>query len=275
MNTEAIVPLARRSALALFIVVSVVPYAWFAVTAFKTPVEITAVPPTLWPSWTLEAFRSALVDHALLRYVANSIVVALSTTLATLAIAAPAGYALARLPLPGRQLLLALSLAAAMFPQVATAGPIWQILRSVGLLNTLPGLVAPHVSLTLPLAIWLLASFFRELPASLEDAAFVDGCGRVAVLRWIVAPLAAPAVFTVAILVFINSWNEFFFALLVLSDPSRQTLPLGIALFPGQFTMPWGEIAAASLVATLPLVALVLVLQRRIVAGLVAGALKS
>jgi multiple sugar transport system permease protein len=274
LASDTSIALLRRATILLFVVTSLLPYVWFAAASFKTPVEIISVPPRLWPSWTLDAFRSALVGHGLLRYVWNSVLVAGATTLITLAVAAPAGYALARLRFGGRRALLALSLAAAMFPQVATAGPIWQLLRAVGLLNTLPGLVLPHVSLSLPLAVWLLASFFRELPVDLEEAALVDGCSRIAVLRRVVAPLAAPGVFTAAILVFINSWNEFFFALLVLSDPTRQTLPLGIALFPGQFTMPWGEIAAASLAATLPLVALVLLLQRRIVSGLVAGALK-
>ena len=253
---------------------SLAPYLWFVSTSLKTPVEITSVPPRFWPSGTLAAYRSALVDHGLARYMANSLVVAVATTATTLIIASPAGYALARLPVAGRSAILALCLAAAMFPQVAIAGPVWRILRLLGLLNTLPGLVLPHVSLTLPLAVWLTASFFKDLPADLEEAARVDGCSRLAAFRRVILPLAAPGVFTAAILVFIHSWNEFFFALLVLSDPSKQTLPVGIALFPGQYTMPWGEIAAASLLATLPLIVLVLPLQRRIVHGLVAGAIK-
>jgi trehalose/maltose transport system permease protein len=256
------------------IVWSVLPYLWFVVTSLKTPVEITSVPPRFWPSGTLDAYRSAIVDHGLARYMGNSFIVAGATTAATLLIAVPAGYALARLAVPGRRLLLGLSLTAAMFPQIAIAGPVWRILRAIGLLNHLGGLVLPHVSLTLPLAIWLCASFFRDLPADLEEAAMIDGCSRLAALRRVILPLAAPGTFTAAILVFIHSWNEFFFALLVLSDPAKQTLPLGIALFSGQYTMPWGEIAAASLCATLPLIVLVLALERRIVAGLVAGAIK-
>ena len=256
------------------LVLSLTPYVWFVTTSLKTPVEITSVPPRFWPSGTLAAYRSALVDHGLARYMMNSLGVAAATTVIALLAAAPAGYALARLPVAGRRVALGASLAAAMFPQIAIAGPVWRILRAAGLLNTLPGLVLPHVSLTLPLAIWLLASFFRDLPADLEEAAMIDGCTRAGALRRVIVPLAAPGLFTAAILVFIHSWNEFFFALLVLSDPAKQTLPLGIALFPGQYTMPWGEIAAASLLATLPLIALVLSLQRRIVHGLVAGAIK-
>ena len=258
----------------LAVVWSLAPYAWFISTSLKSPVEITSVPPRFWPSGTLDAYRSALLDHGLGRYLWNSFVVAVSTTAVALAVASPAAYALARLSFPGRGGILALCLAAAMFPQVAIAGEVWRILRSLGLLNTRAGLVLPHVSVTLPLAIWLIASFFRELPPDLEEAAMVDGASRLTALRRVIAPLAAPGVFTAAILVFIQSWNEFFFALLVLSDPAKQTLPVGIALFPGQYTMPWGEIAAASLAATLPLVALVLALQRRIVHGLMAGAIK-
>jgi multiple sugar transport system permease protein len=256
------------------LVVSLTPYVWFVATSLKSPVEITSVPPRFWPSGTLSAYRSAIVHHGLARYMANSVLVAGATTVIALLVASPAGYALARLSMVGRRLVLGACLAAAMFPQVAIAGPVWRILRALGLLNTLPGLVFPHVSLTLPLAIWLLASFFRDLPADLEEAAMIDGCSRTGALRRVVLPLAAPGMFTAAILVFIHSWNEFFFALLVLSDPAKQTLPVGIALFPGQYTMPWGEIAAASLLATLPLIALVLSLQRRIVHGLVAGAIK-
>jgi multiple sugar transport system permease protein len=132
----------------------------------------------------------------------------------------------------------------------------------------------PYVALTLPLAIWILASFFKELPPELEDAARVDGCGTWGTLFRITLPLATPGIFTAAILILIYAWNEFFFALLILTQPEQQTLPVGIALFQGEFTMPWGELAAASVVATLPLIAVVLLCQRWIVSGLSAGAVK-
>jgi multiple sugar transport system permease protein len=256
------------------VVISLGPFLWFAATSLKTPIEITSVPPRVWPSGTLEPYLSAIGEHGLGRYVRNSAIVAGATTVVSLALAALAAYALARLRVPGRRFLLLAVLAASMFPQVAIAGPVWQVLRALGLLNTHPGLVIPYVSLTLPLAIWLLASFFRQLPPELEEAARVDGCTRLGALVRVVAPVAAPGVFTAAILVFIYAWNEFFFALLVLSDPAKYTLSVGIALFPGQYTMPWGEIAAASVVATFPLIALVLLFQRRIVRGLAAGAVK-
>ena len=253
---------------------SLLPFLWFAAISLKTPVEIISEPTRFWPSGTLAAYRSAIVDHNLIRYVANSLVVALTTTAASLLVASTAGYAIARFEFTGRRLLVAAALVAAMSPQIAIAGPVWRILRELGLLNHRLGLVLPHVSLTLPLSIWLCATFFKELPVEIEEAALVDGCGRLGALVRVVAPVAAPAIFTTAILVFIFSWNEFFFALLILSDPEKQTLPLGIALFPGQYTMPWAEIAAASVFATLPLILVVLLFQRRIVHGLAAGAIK-
>ena len=141
-------------------------------------------------------------------------------------------------------------------------------------LNRHWGVVLPYVALTLPLAIWILASFFKELPPELEDAARIDGCGPWSTLIRVTLPLAAPGIFTAAILILIYAWNEFFFALLILTQPEQQTLPVGIALFQGEFTMPWGELAAASVVATLPLIVVVLLCQRWIVSGLSAGAVK-
>jgi multiple sugar transport system permease protein len=161
-----------------------------------------------------------------------------------------------------------------MFPQIAFVGPVWRILNRLGWLNTYQGIIAAYISLSLPLAIWILTTFFKELPYEIEEAALVDGCTRLQALWKVVLPLAAPGLFTAAILVFIHAWNEFFFALLILTNPRFQTLPVGIALFPGEYTMPWGEISAASTIATIPLVLLTLIFQRGIVRGLSAGAVK-
>jgi multiple sugar transport system permease protein len=205
----------------------------------------------------------------------NSAIVAGAATLVTIPLAAAAAYALSRTRLRGRRAILALVLVASMFPQVTLAHTIYGMLQRAGLINTLAGPVAPYVSLTLPLAIWILASFFREIPMELEDAARVDGCGPLRTLLRIFLPVAAPGVFTAAILTFIYAWNEFFFALVILTHEQVKTLPPGIATLPGQHTFPWGEIAAASVLATLPLVAVVLASQRRIVSGLTAGAVKA
>ncbi len=253
---------------------SLLPFLWFVLTSFKSQQEIEATPPTWWPSGSLSFYRTALFDHDLFAYVANSVIVAGSTTLVALAIGIPAAYALARLAVPGKRIIMAVLLCISMFPQMAIAAPLWRILDSLGGLNRHWGVVLPYVALTLPLAVWILASFFKELPAELEDAARVDGCGPWSTLLRITLPLASPGIFTAAILILIYAWNEFFFALLILTQPERQTLPVGIALFQGEFTMPWGELAAASVVATLPLILVVLLCQRWIISGLSAGAVK-
>ena len=253
---------------------SLVPFLLFVSSAFKTQAEVTAIPPTLWPSFSLNFFRSAIQQYRILAYLLNSVIVAGATTLVTIFLAALSGYALARLPRCWAYFGLLVILACAMFPQIAIVGPVWRFLRFVGWLNTYQGLVLPYVALTLPLAVWILALFFREIPAELEAAALVDGCSRIGALVRVILPLSAPGLFTAAILTFIYAWNEFFLALLIVTDPVRQTMPVGIALFQGEHTIPWGEIAAASFITTAPLVAMVLVFQRRIVTGLSAGAIK-
>jgi len=253
---------------------SLFPFFWFVLTSFKSQIQVEAIPPTWWPDGSFEFYLSALVEHQLVDYIINSLIVAGGTTLFSLLIAIPAAYALARIPLPGKTWILGGLLSLSMFPQIVIAGPVWQILERVGGLNTHWGLVLPYITLTLPLAIWILATFFKELPLELEESARVDGCTTWQALYKVILPLAAPGIFTAAILTFIYAWNEFFFALLILTDPVQQTLPVGIALFQGEFTMPWGEIAAASVIATIPLIVLVLVFQRGIISGLSAGAVK-
>jgi len=253
---------------------SLLPFLWFVGTSLKTEVEVTAIPPVLWPSFSARFYESAVLRYDLFHFLKNSLVVAGGTTLVTLFFSLFAGYALARLRVPGRGWLMGALLAASMFPQISIAGPIWRMLHALGWLNTYQGLMIPYVTHTLPLGVWIVASFFSELPMELEDAARIDGCGHARTLFSVMLPLAAPGVFTAGLLVFIYAWNEFLFALLIMTERQVQTLPVGIALFQGQYTMPWGEIAAASTVATLPLVLLVLLFQRRIVAGLSGGAVK-
>lgn len=256
------------------VVLSLLPFAWFVDTSLKSPLEVTMIPPVLLPSGTLHSYQSAIEDYDLLRYVKNSLIVAGSATTLTLLISIFAGYALARLRLRYKGLIMGSLLMVSMFPQISIAGPVWTLLQEAGWLNSYQGLIIPYVTLTLPLGVWILASFFKELPDEIEDAARIDGCGHLETLFRIILPLAAPGVFTAAILVFIYAWNEFFFALLIMTQQKLQTLPVGIALFQGQYTLPWGEIAAASTVATVPLVLLVFVFQKRIVRGLSAGAVK-
>lgn len=271
-------PISLRIWLAVGIVLTVTfslfPYLWFVLTSFKSQLEVQAIPPTWKATGGLHFYRSALVEYSLLDYIWNSVLVAGATTVICLAIGAPAAYALARLRFRARTWILGVLLSVSMFPQIAIAGPVWRILDRIGGLNTRWGLVLPYVTLTLPLAVWIMASFFKELPFELQEAAQVDGCTTWQTLTRVMIPLAAPGIFTAAILTLIYAWNEFFFALLILTDPTKQTLPVGIALFHGEYTVPWGEIAAASVMATFPLILFVLFFQRRIITGLSAGAIK-
>jgi len=253
---------------------SLVPFLLFISSAFKTQTEVTAIPPQLWPSFSIGFFRSAIVRYDIFGYLINSVIVAGTTTVITILLGASAGYALARLPLRRAHVILMGILACAMFPQIAIVGPIWQFLQWMGWLNTYQGLVLPYVAFTLPLTVWILTLFFREIPQELEAAALIDGCSRIGALVRVIAPISVPGLFTAAILTFIYAWNEFFFALLIVTDPSKQTMPVGIALFQGEHTVPWCEISAASLITTAPLVILVLLCQRYIVTGLSAGAIK-
>lgn len=263
-----------RAGIFLSVTFSLLPFLWFVITSLKSKQDVEAIPPSWWPTGDLTFYSSALFEHQLIDYMVNSLIVAGSTTLLSLLIALPAAYALARLQIPGKPWMLGGLLSIAMFPQIVIAGPVWEILKSLGGLNTHWGLVLPYITLTLPLTIWILATFFKELPDELEEAARVDGCTTWQTIWKVMIPLATPGIFTAAILTFIYAWNEFFFALLILTEPDKQTLPVGIALFQGEFTMPWGEIAAASVLATIPLVILVLFFQRGIISGLSTGAMK-
>ena len=250
------------------------PFLWFVLTSLKSPAELTAIPPVLMPSVDWTSYRLVIDQHGLFRYFVNSAIVAGGATLVTIFVGSLAAYAIARFQVPWTNLYLLGLLAISMFPQIAIAGPVWRILNELGWLNTYHGLITAYVSLSLPLAIWILTTFFREVPSEIEEAALIDGCTRLQALYKIILPLAAPGISTAALLVFIYAWNEFFFALIIMTDPASQTLPVGIALFPGEYTIPWGEISAASTLATLPLILLTLIFQRGIVRGLSAGAIK-
>lgn len=258
----------------LVVFLSLLPFIWFLATSLKTPVEVTAIPPKLIPSFSIDFYLSAFKSYNLTHYLKNSLIVAASTTLICMVLATFAGYALSRTKMRGKRLILGIFLLVSMFPQISIAGPVWRILRNLGWLNSYPGLILPYVALTLPLAVWIMATFFRDFPWELEHAALIDGTSRIGAIFRVVLPLSAPGFFTASILVFIYTWNEFFFALLIMTNPKMQTLPVGIALFPGEFTMPWGEIAAASIISTVPLIFLVLIFQKRIIQGLTAGSIK-
>jgi len=245
------------------------PLAWQALTSFWPEQELTRPLPR-----ALTLANYAGLGETFARAVLSSLLVAAGTTALCLAAGAPAAFAIARLRFPGRSLLLGGALAISMFPPIATVSPLFLVLRALGLRDSLAGLVLPYATFALPLTLWLLTSSFRELPDEIYRAARVDGCTPWQAFTRVFLPLSWPALATCAILVFIFSWNELLYALSFISTPSKRTIPVAIALFAGEHVEPWGQIAAASVVATVPLALFTLAFQRRIVAGLTAGALK-
>ncbi len=250
------------------------PFVWQFITSLKPAAELTMLPPVLPTRPVLENYRSVFAARPFLRIILNSLVVASGTTFFSLAIGSLAAFALARLPLRGRHIFLAFVLSVSMFPPIATVSPLYIVIRFLGLRDTLTALVITYTTFSLPLTIWILTNFFREVPREIYLAALLDGCTPFQIFYRIFLPLAAPGLSATAILVFIFSWNEFLFALTFTSTAASRTIPVAIALFPGVHEVPWGEIAAASVVVTVPVVVLVFVFQRRIVEGLTMGAMK-
>jgi multiple sugar transport system permease protein len=265
----------RRDALVLLgLAVYAAPFFWQALTSLRPDAELLPLA-HLWPSRLTLAhydvvFRQSLMPRALV----NSLGVALLSTLLAVGLGALAAYALARLPVSGRGLILLGMIAATAFPQIATVSPLYLMMRAFGLRDTWLALILADVSFTLPLVIWLLAGFIREIPPALEEAAAVDGAGRLATLRWVVLPLVAPGMASAGLLAFLFSWNEFLFAYSFTATEASRTVPVALALFPGVFEVPWGDIAAASLLASLPPIFIVVAFQRYLVRGLLAGALR-
>jgi ABC-type glycerol-3-phosphate transport system permease component len=247
----------------------------WALLASVTPEQRIFDTAHLFPtSLVSDHYRALFAQREFWTPIRNSLVVALLTTTVSLLLGAPCAYALVRLPFRGHTIVLAFVLAVSMFPQIAMVPALYLILRALRLLNTYPGLVLPYLTFAMPLTIWLLGGFFRQLPADLEEAALLDGASRFRALRDVVLPLSWPGVATTGILVFLYSWNEFLFALSFTLGPERYTVPVAITLFRGQYQVPWGQILAAAAVATSVVAVVVLVAQRRIVAGLTSGAIK-
>jgi multiple sugar transport system permease protein len=211
-----------------------------------------------------------------LRALFNSIGICLIATLIAIVFGTMAAYAIARLTFPGKTAIVAVSLLISMFPQIALVTPLFKILTTIGLFDTWPGLIIPYVTFALPLAIYTLSAFFREIPWDLEKAAKMDGATPYQAFRQVITPLAMPGIFTTAILVFISCWNDFLFALSLTSTSNARTVPAAMSYFTGAttFEKPTGPVAAAAVVITIPIVIFVLLFQRRIVAGLTSGAVK-
>jgi multiple sugar transport system permease protein len=274
----------RRSALSrlgtyggpvLVIAWTLFPVLWIVSLSFKPESGINNekfLPDT----WTLENYRTVFDTPLFTSALRNSIFISLIATVLSVMIATVAAYAIARLEFPGKKLILSLALAIAMFPAVSLVGPLFDIWRSVGLYDTWLGLIIPYMSFTLPLSIWTLSAFFREIPWEMEQAAQIDGATSWQAFRKVIVPLAAPGVFTAAILAFFFAWNDFVFGISLTSTDAARPVPAALAFFTGasQFERPAAAISAAAVIVTIPVVVLVLLFQRRIVAGLTAGAVK-
>jgi ABC-type glycerol-3-phosphate transport system permease component len=261
-------------ALVLLVLGIAFPVYWTVVGSF-TPESALVETARLVPGEvTIAHYRDLFRERDFLAPIRSSLLVAGATTLFCVTIGSLCAYALARLQFRGKTAILAFILAVSMFPQITIVSPLYLVLRELHLIDTYPGLILPYVTFAMPLTVWLLVGFFRQLPRELEEAAMMDGAGRVRSFVEIVLPLAMPGLVTTAIITFIYCWNEFLFALSFTVGPERRTVPVAIALFRGQYRVPWGQILAATAIATAPVALLVLAFQRRIVRGLTAGAVK-
>ena len=266
----------RYIAVVLVVFIALAPLYWTVVTSVKSGIELNASPPTLFPhTFSLENFATDLGVSAFTRGLLNSTIIAVITTVIALVLGILCAYAIARMKFYGKSLVLAITLSVQMIPLIAMVGPLFVIFTGpIPVYNTYAALIIPDVVLTLPITVWFMTSFFRDLPPDLEESARVDGASRLRALWEVIVPLTAPGVFAAAILSFIAVWNDFLFGLTLTTDENAQPVTVGVTRFAGEHTIPWGEIAAAAVIVTIPLAIVVLILQRRIVSGLTAGAVK-
>lgn len=261
----------------LIVFIAIGPFVWLVINSFKTPDNIYKRNPDLLPiPFTVDNYVQVFQGTKFGLNIWNSFVAASLSTVGCLVIGVFAGYSLGRMQFAGRNVLLGIVLAVSMFPGIAIIAPLFLFFKDLQLVNTLPSLLLPYITFNLPLTVWLLAAFFRDLPAELEEAAEVDGATPFRAFYRVMMPLAAPGVATCAILIFINAWNDFLFARTFMSKDESYTAPVAIASFTGkgEFNEPWNQISAGAVIVTVPLVLLVLFFQRRIVSGLTSGAVK-
>ncbi|MBU6260270.1 MAG: carbohydrate ABC transporter permease [Burkholderiales bacterium] len=265
----------RLVAATIVVVNGFFPALWILLTSLKSEAELVRQPITWLPQTaTLANYERAFTDQPLLRYLGNSVAVALGSTVLSLLVAALAAYAIARLNLRRRQFILGAIVASSMFPLVTLLVPIFETFRSLGLLNTYTALILPYTVLNLPVCTLVLVGFFQGVPRDLENAAMIDGCTRLGALWRVVVPLAAPGLFTAGILAFVNAWDEFLLALSLNASAGLRTLPVGITLYQGEFTFPWPVISAALIIAIVPVALVIALFQERVVGGLTQGGLK-
>lgn len=271
--------------LGLFAVIvnGIFPAVWLFLTSFKSEGELQRLPITYLPdAFTFDNYVQVFTRNPFGRFLFNSLFVSLSATLICVFFAALAGYALARLNLPGRKIILTIIVMTSMFPALVLIVPLYRLFRGLdlgwmttpNLLDTYWALIIPYVALSLPIATLTLTSFFQLIPKDLESAAMVDGSSRIGTLFRIVAPLSAPGIVTAGIIIFVNSWNEFLLGLTFITSRNMRTVPVGITFYQDEFAFPWAVISAAVTLGIVPLVLLILFFQRRLISGLTAGGVK-
>lgn len=262
-------------AIGIFILMSLFPFFWIFITSLKpgseifgdTAFRIVPVHPTL------ENYETVIIEKGILRAVKNSFIVSILTTLYVVAVASMSSYVIARCTFRGKSFILALVLAVSMFPQMIVIGPIFNMFYKLHILNSYWVTLA-YSTITLPSAVWIMVAHIKKIPISVEDAAHIDGCGAWKTLWSVVFPMAAPGVFTTAIMTFIAAWNEYLLTYTLNSDTAYHTVPVAINALRTQFSILWGEITASTVVVVLPTLIIVLQFQRQIVAGVVNGAVK-
>jgi multiple sugar transport system permease protein len=280
MSEQTKAPSGRRWLLnvgiAIIVIYCLVPFYWMVVSAFRRPNDVGDNSPFPAP-WSIENFQAVFSPSVgFWRSLGNSVIVAGTTTIVTLIIGTFAAYTIARLDFRGKNIAAGIIIATSMFPGVSLIVPLLKLFTEIGWINTYQAMILPSLSFALPLAVWTLATFFRQMPKELEEAAMVDGLTRGQAFRQVILPLAAPGMFTTAIITFIAAWNEFIIALSMVNQKEMKTATVAISQFTGisGYDSPFGTKMAAGVIVTVPLVIVVLIFQRRIIAGLTAGGVK-
>ncbi|WP_042142872.1 carbohydrate ABC transporter permease [Paucisalibacillus sp. EB02] len=258
-----------------YLFIMVFPFLWIFITSFKTSGEIfgTGAFNVIPEDPTLKNYAVILFEKGILRAIINSFVVAISTTIYVIVVASLCAYAISRFHFKGKSILLGLVLAVSMFPQMIITGPVYNLFYDLGWLNSY-FVILPYSTITLPMAVWILVTHFNQIPLALEESAKIDGATRIQTLTKIVFPLAAPGVFTTAIITFIAAWNEFLLTITLNTESNFHTVPVAISFLRDQFSILWGEVAAATTIVTIPTLIIVLIFQRQIVSGLTSGGVK-
>ncbi len=258
-----------------FLLIILLPFYWMFVTSFKPNLDISAYPPSLFPThWTLLHYVRAFTVYHFSRFIWNSVIVAVSSTVIVLLFASMAGFVVARLPIRGKVPLMIALLVISVFPEIAVISPLYMLMRILGWLNSYQALIIPYTAFNMPFAIWILRNYFLEIPGALFEAAKMDGASVFQTYWRIFLPVTTPGLFTAAVFTFVAAWTEFFMALTFNSQDNMRTIPVGIALFSGEYNVPYGSIFAGSVISIIPILILVIIFRKWIVSGLTAGAVK-